>query len=207
LNLRFWEKTLAVCSNRKYAVCAGIVAVLAVGVYLGVNACLHAGGVIPLSTRIPVDGLEQEPPVVELCPPVAEAAEQIQNPPRQDLDQELLDILRNSSVAGENLPQWKVIRMRVTAYCTCPRCCGKFSDGFTANMHKVRRGDVFIAADKKVSFGTEMIIPGYNQERPVEVKDRGRLIKGNHLDVFFNNHKVAQKWGTKYLDVLVKVEE
>ena len=64
-----------------------------------------------------------------------------------------------------------------------------------------------MAADKKVPFGTEMIIPGYNQDRPVEVKDRGGLIKGNRLDVFYNNHKVAKKWGTRYLDVMVKVEK
>ena len=159
--------------------------------------CLHAGGVIPLSTRIHVEGLEQNPPTVE----------QVQNPPKQDLDEELLNLLRNSSVKGGESPQWKVVRMRVTAYCACPHCCGKSSDGLTANMHKIHQGDVFVAADKRIPFGTEIIISGYNQERPVEVKDRGRLIYGNRLDVFFNNHQVAKKWGAKYLDVLVKVQE
>jgi 3D (Asp-Asp-Asp) domain-containing protein len=195
--LRFWEKTLAVGKKRNYAFRLGVAAAAVVVFCWSMNVCLHAGGVIPLSTRIPVEGLEQNPPAVE----------QAQNSQKQDLDEELLNLLRNSSAANDNPPQWKVVRMRVTAYCACPHCCGKFSDGLTANMHKIHRGDVFVAADKRIPFGTEIIISGYNQERPVEVKDRGRLIYGNRLDVFFNNHRVAKKWGTKYLDVLVKVQE
>ena len=61
-------------------------------------------------------------------------------------------------------------------------------------------------ADKRYGFGTEMIIPGYNGNQSVDVKDRGRLIKGNRLDVFFHSHREAEKWGVKTLDVLVKVD-
>jgi 3D (Asp-Asp-Asp) domain-containing protein len=197
LNLSILEKTLAVCGHRKYVIRFGVVAVLAMGLYVA-NACLHAGGIIPLSTQIPVPGMEQDLP----------AKEQVQEQPAQDLDRELVDLLRQSSVAGDNVTsRWKIVRMRVTAYCTCPKCCGKFSDGLTANMHKIHRGDTFVAADKRIPFGTEMIIPGYNEDRLVEVKDRGRLIRGNRLDVFFNSHKTAKKWGAKYLDVMVKVED
>lgn len=99
---------------------------------------------------------------------------------------------------------WQVVRMKVTAYCRCPKCCGQFSDGKTACLHRIRKGDVFVAADKKWPFGTQMIIPGYNQNQPVEVKDRGRLIKGNRLDVYFDNHSQAKKWGSRTIDVLVK---
>ncbi len=195
--MRFWEKTLAVGKKRNYAFRLGVAAAAVVVFCWSMNVCLHAGGVIPLSTRIPVQGLEQNLPAVE----------QAQNSPKQDLDEELLNLLRNSSVKGGESPQWKVVRMRVTAYCACPKCCGKFSDGLTADMHKICRGDTFVAADKRIPFGTEIVIPGYNEDRPVVVKDRGRLIKGNRLDVFFNSHKTAKKWGTKYLDVLVKVQE
>lgn len=100
--------------------------------------------------------------------------------------------------------EWRTIRMRVTGYCPCSKCCGKHSDGRTANMHHIQWGDRFVAADKKFAFGTEMIVPGYNGGNVVEVKDRGRVIKGNRLDVFFNTHYSAQKWGTKYLDVKVR---
>ena len=102
--------------------------------------------------------------------------------------------------------EWETAVMRVTAYCPCRKCCGKYSDGKTASGHKIRRGDVFVAADKKYSFGTEMIIPGYNDGKPVEVLDRGRVIRGNRLDVFFNSHKTALKWGVKYLEVKLRRE-
>ena len=105
---------------------------------------------------------------------------------------------------GELSNEWETVVMRVTAYCPCRRCCGKFSDGITASGHKIRRGDVFAAADKKYGFGTEMIIPGYNNSKTVEVLDRGRVIRGNRLDVFFNSHKTALKWGVKYLEVKVR---
>ncbi|NLK40836.1 MAG: hypothetical protein GX298_02125 [Planctomycetes bacterium] len=103
-----------------------------------------------------------------------------------------------------NDQRWRVVRMRVTAYCPCSKCCGKFSDGVTACNHRIQWGDVFVAADKKYRFGTEMIVPGYNDNQPVKVMDRGRVIKGDRLDVFFNAHAVAQKWGTRTLDVLVR---
>ena len=102
-------------------------------------------------------------------------------------------------------PGYEIVRMRVTAYCPCKKCCGKFADGITACNHKIRRGDVFVAADKRYRFGTELIIPGYNNNKPVKVLDRGGAIKGNKLDVFFHSHRQARKWGVRYLDVKVKM--
>ena len=99
--------------------------------------------------------------------------------------------------------EWQTVRMRVTAYCPCPKCCGKYSDGITACGYKICQGDVFIAADMKYPFGTEMIIPGYNNAEPVKVLDRGGVIRGNRLDVFFNSHREARKWGVKYIEVKV----
>ena len=99
--------------------------------------------------------------------------------------------------------QWQTVRMRVTAYCACRKCCGKFADGITASGHKIRSGDTFAAADKRYSFGTEMIVAGYNKGKPIKVLDRGGAIRGNKLDVFFNSHKKAMQWGVKYIDVKV----
>ena len=73
--------------------------------------------------------------------------------------------------------KWVTVRMRVTGYCACTRCCGK-DDGITANMHRIRPGDVLVAADKKFRFGTQMMVPGYNDGQPVKVMDRGRVITG-----------------------------
>jgi 3D (Asp-Asp-Asp) domain-containing protein len=107
----------------------------------------------------------------------------------------------------QNTERWQVVRMRVTGYCSCPKCCGKSSDGITASQHRIRRGDTFVAADKSHPFGTEMVIPGYNNAQPVKVLDRGRAIKGNRLDLYFDSHQQAKKWGVKHLNVLVKIDE
>ncbi len=96
---------------------------------------------------------------------------------------------------------WRTVRMRVSAYCPCRKCCGKHSDGVTASAHRIRRGDMFVAADNKYDFKTRFVIPGYNESKPVEVLDRGGAIRGNRLDVFFHSHKEAMEWGLKYMDV------
>jgi 3D (Asp-Asp-Asp) domain-containing protein len=99
---------------------------------------------------------------------------------------------------------WETVRMRVTAYCPCPKCCGEYSDGVTACGHVIEPGDTFVAADKRYSFYTEMLIPGYSNSKPVKVLDRGGAIKGNRLDVFFATHQEALQWGVQYLDVKIR---
>jgi 3D (Asp-Asp-Asp) domain-containing protein len=110
----------------------------------------------------------------------------------------------SSQMSGDEVGSWDMILMRVTAYCWCKKCCGKHSDGITANGHRIRLGDTFVAADKMYSFGTDMVVPGYNNSQPVKVLDRGRVIRGNRLDVFFNSHHRAKVWGVRYLPVEVR---
>jgi len=107
------------------------------------------------------------------------------------------------SSAGES-EQWETVKMRVTAYCPCPKCCGSYSDGITACNYEIREGDVFVAADSEYPFGTEMVIAGYNNGGAVKVLDRGGAITGNRLDVFFNSHEEALKWGVRHIEVKVR---
>ena len=104
---------------------------------------------------------------------------------------------------GTSSAKWQSVPMRVTAYCPCTECCGQYADGITASGHKIQPGDAFVAADKRYSFGTEMVVPGYDYSRTVKVLDRGGAIKGNRLDVFFHSHIEALEWGVQYLDVQV----
>jgi len=116
---------------------------------------------------------------------------------------------KQSANSESNIKQpvkWEIVRMRVTAYCPCPKCCGEYSDGVTACGYRIQPGDTFVAADGQYGFGTEMLIPGYSNSRPVKVLDRGGAIRGNRLDVFFGSHDQALEWGVKYLDVKVRCE-
>lgn len=90
---------------------------------------------------------------------------------------------------------------KVTAYCPCIRCCDKYADGITASGHRIRKGDRFVAANPNIPFGTLFIVPGYNDDKPVPVLDRGGAIKGDCIDVFFDTHKEALNWGVKWLKV------
>ena len=112
-------------------------------------------------------------------------------------------IAPNSGLNQEPINKWQTVRMRVTAYCPCSKCCGPYADGMTACGHVIQPGDTFVAADKRYAFGTEMIVPSYSQGRTVKVLDRGGAIKGNRVDVFFPSHQEALEWGVKHLDVKV----
>ena len=72
--------------------------------------------------------------------------------------------------------------------------------GVTSTGAKAKKGT--IAADTRYHpFGTVMKIPGYGKGR---VADRGGDIKGPaRIDLFFENHKQALKWGRQRLPVEV----
>lgn len=93
--------------------------------------------------------------------------------------------------------------MKVTAYCPCEKCCGRWADGHTASGYEIQDGDRFVSAPKPIPFGTKFIIPGYNQNRPVEVRDRGGEFVAHRLDVYFDTHEEAKEWGVKILKVKV----
>jgi len=98
----------------------------------------------------------------------------------------------------------QVIMMEVTAYCPCKKCCGSQAIGLTASGRNVRYNNGrFAAADSKFKFGTKLLIPGYHNDRPVEVLDRGGAIKGDKLDVFFPTHQEAIAWGRRTIPVTV----
>jgi 3D (Asp-Asp-Asp) domain-containing protein len=99
----------------------------------------------------------------------------------------------------------RVVKMEVTAYCPCKKCCGKNARGVTASgLHVSHNQGLFVAADTTVlPFHTKLLIPGYAGGTTVPVLDRGGAIKGNRLDVFFPTHERALKWGRRTIEVTI----
>jgi len=95
--------------------------------------------------------------------------------------------------------------MEVTAYCGCKKCCGPGACGNTASGRSIAyNGGLFVAADTDLlPFGTQLKIPGYAGDQPVEVIDRGSAIKGHHIDVFFASHEEAKAWGRRWMAVTI----
>jgi 3D (Asp-Asp-Asp) domain-containing protein len=87
----------------------------------------------------------------------------------------------------------------ITAYCACVQCCGK-TDGITASGVKAVEG-VTVATVKSIPFGTKIYIDGVGERI---VQDRGGAIKGNRIDLYFENHQEAWNFGrqTKQVTIL-----
>ncbi len=100
-----------------------------------------------------------------------------------------------SSVVAGKSPSATI--MRVSAYCPCKICCGKWADGYTASG-KPAVG-LIVAAPQRFPFGTILSIPGYSKRAVIQ--DRGGAITGNRLDVLFATHEAAKQWGVQYLMV------
>jgi 3D (Asp-Asp-Asp) domain-containing protein len=107
--------------------------------------------------------------------------------------------------AVASIPTTIIIRMEVTAYCPCVKCCGPKAQGITASGKLITtNGGKFVAADTSIlPFGTKLMIPGYAGNQAVEVADRGGAIKGNKLDLFFPTHEAALAWGRQMVEVTV----
>ena len=135
----------------------------------------------------------------------APATTAIELAPRSAASTELLhdsNAVQAVSIIG---PRVHTIRMEVTAYCPCTKCCGENAQGITASGRDVSyTNSRFVAADTTVlPFHTKLIIPGYHNGATVEVIDRGGAIKGNKLDLYFPTHEEALQWGRKWIDVTV----
>jgi 3D (Asp-Asp-Asp) domain-containing protein len=112
--------------------------------------------------------------------------------------------IAQTMIATPTIANTHVIWMEVTAYCSCPKCCGVGAMGLTASGKPVTYNNgKFVAADTKVlPMGSKILVNGYDAQ-PVEVIDRGGAIKGNKLDVFFPTHEEARQWGRRWIAVSV----
>ena len=86
---------------------------------------------------------------------------------------------------------------KITAYCSCAKCCGK-TTGRTASGTQATAGRT-VAAPAKFAFGTKLNIGG----QIYTVEDRGGAIQGNRIDIYVSSHSAALQWGVKYLPVSV----
>lgn len=84
-------------------------------------------------------------------------------------------------------------RFKLTAYCSCSICCGKWSGGGTASGTTPTPGRTIAMVG--VPFGTKLSING----QIYTVEDRGTAY--GHVDIFMGSHSQALSFGMKYADV------
>lgn len=99
---------------------------------------------------------------------------------------------------------------RLTAYCSCQKCCDSYAldrpidengDEIVYGSIGVRlKAGVSIAVDPRViPYGTQVVINGHTYT----AHDTGGSIKGNRIDVYFDDHQEAWNFGTQYVEVFV----
>lgn len=88
-------------------------------------------------------------------------------------------------------------RFKLTAYCNCSRCCGKWAGGATASGVMPKAGRTIAVDPRVIPLGTKVVINGHTYV----AEDTGSAIKGNKIDVYFNSHQAALNFGVQYADV------
>lgn len=192
----------------------GICAILGVGIYFSTkcfydkienghqhtNACQHEKVEVEPEQEVeePVQEEKKEEVIVEITPqqtPAATTKEPVKvEQPKQETTTSSTIIEKD----GYKLQSLGVYKL--TAYCSCAKCCGK-TDGITASGTHVTAGRT-IAAPKTFAFGTKIMINGH----VYTVEDRGGAIKGNRIDIYFNTHEEALKFGVKNMEIFKVIE-
>jgi 3D (Asp-Asp-Asp) domain-containing protein len=113
----------------------------------------------------------------------------------------------------EQIEPIEVITFRVTAYCACEKCCGKWAklrplDSYGNPIVRGAAGTVLatgISCASPYPFGTEINLDGFGT---VIVEDRtaGWVVDKygeNIIDIYFDNHQTAKEFGVKYIEGVV----
>ena len=110
------------------------------------------------------------------------------------LSDEKVKIKSNTSYTPYNGNDGEYLgNFKLTAYCKCSKCCGKWAGSPTASGVWPSEGRT--VAMGGISFGTKLLING----NVYTVEDRGTPY--GHVDIYFNSHSEACNFGIKYADV------
>jgi 3D (Asp-Asp-Asp) domain-containing protein len=87
----------------------------------------------------------------------------------------------------------------LTAYCGCSKCCGSYGN-HTSTGKKPKQGRTIAVDPKVIPYGSVVLING----KEYVAEDCGGAIKGKHIDIYFNSHADALKFGRKKEKVYIK---
>lgn len=93
----------------------------------------------------------------------------------------------------------KRIKAKITAYCPCRECSGKWGHS-TSTGARATEGRTVAVDPKVIPYGSKIIIEGHTYI----AEDCGGGVKGNHIDIFFESHDDVEKFGCKTREVVVK---
>ncbi len=117
-------------------------------------------------------------------------------------------------LAGDAHSHVYVVKAKLTAYCTCKICCQKFSAGKrTALGTDARKPNGVAAAPQLIPLGSRVYISGLRVNPMRLVDDTGGGMRRQarkgivQLDVRFTSHEAAVRFGKKWSDVFVLLDD
>lgn len=87
--------------------------------------------------------------------------------------------------------------MRITAYCGCRKCNGKWYGQPTASGTDYVEGRTIAVEKHQIEFGTHVWINGHEYV----AEDTGKHITWDCIDIYFDDHQEALNFGRRYLTV------
>lgn len=101
---------------------------------------------------------------------------------------------------------------RLTAYCPCQICCNNFAnnrpidvDGneiiYGAIGEELKEGYSIAVDPDIIPYKSEVVINGHTYK----AQDCGGAIKGNRIDIYFDNHEDALEFGVQYAEVFINL--
>lgn len=94
---------------------------------------------------------------------------------------------------GEPLGEFKL-----TAYCPCSRCCGKWANGITSTGTTATEGRTIAVDPAVIPYGSTVTIYfADGTSHTYTAEDCGGAIKENRIDVFFADHQAAREFGVQ----------
>ncbi len=122
------------------------------------------------------------------------------NRPYSEFDAAVLSrTARDLVIVGDGVssPKRKVVHLTATAYSPDPRDCWPYKDGITAMGLKAGFG-VAAVDPRVIPLGTRLYVDGYGY---AVAADLGGAIRGRKIDLCFDTHERAKRYGRKQVKV------
>lgn len=164
--------------TRKYTLTENLVsAVLAVVISIPISiAAYKSQSVGYTANMVSVESLSNDFEIATIIPEIPETPEPTSEPINERVS------------LGE---------FRITAYCHCSKCCGKWADGVTFTETVATEGRTIAVDPDVIQLGSTVEINGVEYV----AEDIGSAIRGNRIDLYMSSHEEALDWGVQYYDV------
>ena len=108
--------------------------------------------------------------------------------------------IKQEIIIEETIEHEPFEEFEATAYCPCPKCCGKWADGITASGTKAVAKRTIAVDASIIPLGAEVEVEGLGT---YIAEDTGSAIKGKIIDFYFDTHEEALKFGRQKVNLKI----